>query len=84
MGLNIKNEDVHRLARELASATGESMTSAIRKALEERLERVERVREEQIAEKKRRLRKLLDSLPPVPPDVTSDHSELYDEYGLPK
>ena len=83
MGMNIKNEEVHRLARELAQATGESMTSAIQKALEEKLERLKRLRKEQIAEKKRRLREILDSLPPVPPGVTSDHSDLYDEDGLP-
>ena len=76
MGMNIKNEEVHRLAKELAQATGESMTSAIQKALEEKLERLKRLRKEQIAEKKRRLREILDSLPPVPPGVTSDHSDL--------
>jgi antitoxin VapB len=82
MGMNIKNSAVERLAKELAAETGESMTSAIKIAIEERLERVRHQRE--IAEKKRRLREILDSLPPPPPGVTSDHSDLYDEYGLPK
>ena len=40
MSLNIKNPEAHRLARELAEATGESMTSAVTEALRERLERV--------------------------------------------
>ena len=43
MGLNIKNEKAHRLARELARVTGESMTVAVSKAIRERLERVRRV-----------------------------------------
>jgi ribonuclease VapC len=40
MGLNIKNERVEKLARDLADATGETMTAAIGKALQERLDRV--------------------------------------------
>ena len=40
MGLNIKNEETHRLVQELARLTGESMTAAITQAVRERLERV--------------------------------------------
>ena len=36
MSLNIKDEDLYRLAREIARATGQSMTQAIREALQER------------------------------------------------
>lgn len=39
MALSIKNPEVDRLARELAEVTGENMTEAICKALEERLEK---------------------------------------------
>jgi antitoxin VapB len=42
MSLNIKSEDAHRLARELAALTGESMTVAVTEALRERIERVKR------------------------------------------
>lgn len=31
MGLNIKNEETHRLAQELAALTGESMTQAVKR-----------------------------------------------------
>ena len=41
MGLNIKNEDVERLAVEVAELAGETKTEAIRRALEERKERLE-------------------------------------------
>jgi len=34
MSLNIKSEQAHRLARELAQLTGESMTAAVEKAVE--------------------------------------------------
>lgn len=40
MALNIKDERTDRLARELATLTGESITVAARTALEERLHRV--------------------------------------------
>ncbi len=39
MALNIKNDEVDRLARELAKATGESITDAVLTAISERLER---------------------------------------------
>jgi antitoxin VapB len=39
MSLNIKNEETHRLARELAQLTGESVTMAVTISLKERLER---------------------------------------------
>lgn len=39
MALSIKSEVVERLARELAKETGESVTVAVRVALEERLRR---------------------------------------------
>ena len=40
VALNIKDEQTDRLARELAAATGESITVAARRAIEERLARV--------------------------------------------
>jgi antitoxin VapB len=42
MGLNIKTEEAHRLAKRLAKKTGESLTTAVTQALKERLARVER------------------------------------------
>ncbi|HYU26621.1 MAG TPA: type II toxin-antitoxin system VapB family antitoxin [Thermoanaerobaculia bacterium] len=40
MAMNIKNEKVERLAEELAHITGESKTTTILRALEERKERI--------------------------------------------
>ena len=82
MGLNIKNERVEKLAKEVAGETGETLTGAIQVALEERLVRLHRNRD--IEERRRRLREIVESFGPVPEGVTSDHSDLYDEWGLPK
>ncbi len=82
MGLNIKNERVHELARALSMATGKTMTAAIEEALEEKLRRLreEEGRENQIAE----VLAFIKSLGPPPPGLTSDHSDFYDERGLPE
>ncbi|MDR3440090.1 type II toxin-antitoxin system VapB family antitoxin [Telmatospirillum sp.] len=42
MSLNIKNDETHRLAQELAALTGESMTTAVTEAVRERLDRLHR------------------------------------------
>jgi antitoxin VapB len=81
MGLNIKNGDVQALARQVAAETGESLTGAIKVALEERLARLHRQRN--VDEKIRRIDAILAKLPPAPSGVTSDHSDLYDDNGLP-
>ena len=44
MHLNIKNDEAHKLATELARLTGESLTSAVTAALRERLARERRRR----------------------------------------
>ena len=41
MALNIKNEEVEKLAAALSKMTGENKTQVIRRALEERKERLE-------------------------------------------
>jgi antitoxin VapB len=42
--LNIKDPDTHALAKRLASLTGESMTKAVKRAIEQRLAQVETAR----------------------------------------
>lgn len=49
MSLNIKNEETHRLVRELAELTGESQTEAVTAAVRERLARVRNTEEERQA-----------------------------------
>jgi antitoxin VapB len=51
MSLNIKNEDAHRLAQELAALTGESMATAVTEAVRERLDRLRRERGAPLSER---------------------------------
>jgi antitoxin VapB len=84
MSLNIKNEEVHRLARELAALTGESMSAAVAEALRERLERVRRAKEGDLAERLLAIGK--DCAARLKEPFRSiDHGDLlYDERGLPR
>jgi antitoxin VapB len=83
MSLNIKNEEAHRLAQELARITGESMTVAVSEAIRERLERVRSSRKE-MAE---RIMEIAKECGPLwkEPYRSIDHGDLlYDEKGMPK
>ncbi len=57
MALNIRDREVSDLAREVADATGETMTQAVKTALRERLERV---REVDATEQQRRYDAIMD------------------------
>lgn len=84
MALNIKDAETDRLARELAAATGESITVAARRALEERLQRV-RARaaaqpaQQQLDELVRRGRARA-----VKDTRTAEEIVGYDDQGLPR
>jgi antitoxin VapB len=81
MQLNIHNPETHRLAKLLAEETGETITTAVTKALRERLDRVRReraIRRAFLIEIGRRCSALLKG-PPIDHDAL-----LYDENGLPK
>ena len=84
MGLNIKNEETHRMARELARLTGESMSAAVHEAIRERLERVRgRSNDEML----KRIIKIAKECGPrwKEPYRSTEHGDLlYDEKGLPK
>jgi antitoxin VapB len=83
MSLNIKDPEAHRLARNLAERTGETMTRAVTEALRERLARVSRAHEPETTANDllsigRRCAATLRGKP-------VDHgSLLYDERGLPR
>lgn len=77
MALNIKNEEVYRLARKLADQLGVSMTEAVRVALE-------RTVEEERTELMKRIEEIVAVTAPLLKDIP-DHGELlYDESGLPR
>ena len=84
MPLNIKNPEADRLVRELTQLTGESITDAVIKAMQERLER-ERSRRESgvLRQELRRIRERYQSLSIH--DARSAEEILgYDEAGLPR
>lgn len=84
--LNIKDAATIRLARELADATGESVTATIRKALE----REHREREEKVEQTITRVleigRQFRASLPAELQALSSKEwmDSIYDEDGLPE
>jgi antitoxin VapB len=84
MALSIKNDLTERLARQLARVTGESMTEAIQKALEERLDRLKHQGRSQIlANQLEEILRRVDQLP-VQDSRTVDEILGYDEHGLPR
>lgn len=84
MALSIKDPETERLARILAKLTGESITTATKRAIEERLRRVGAQSRrtallEEMAEIRRRWRAM-----PVLDDRTPEEILGYDERGLPR
>ena len=79
--LNIKDVALIAEAKELAAMLGTTATGAVREAVAEKLAREKAARQRKfeaimaIAEEASKL---------VPPGVTSDHRDLYDEHGLPR
>ena len=83
MALSIKSDEADRLARRLASTTGESLTEAVLVALRERLAREERRRRaDSIGERLERWTAEIAELPVLDPR-TPDEIIGYDEHGLP-
>jgi antitoxin VapB len=82
MSLNIKDPEAHRLAQQIARATGETMTRVVTEALRERLIRLER----------RSALAGVEELLAIAARAAShvkrpyvDHAELlHDEHGLPR
>lgn len=84
MSLNIKNEETHQLARELAQLTGETMTGAITIALREKLDKERRERSVKARiQKLRAIRERCRSLLKDGPSAVEHGDFLYDENGLP-
>jgi antitoxin VapB len=84
MSLNIKDEETHRLARELAQLTGESQTTAVMIAIRERLDRLHAAGHPSLAD---RLLAIGRNTAPhlKEPFRSAEHGELlYDEHGLPR
>ncbi len=86
MGLNIKNEEAERLARQLATATGETVTRAVAVAVAERLDRLRLLDQSAAAARAARVREIGRDAGPrwVEPYRSGDHGDLlYDNQGVP-
>ncbi|ARU39805.1 hypothetical protein CCB80_01060 [Armatimonadetes bacterium Uphvl-Ar1] len=85
MALNIKNEEVYRLARKLADQLGVSMTEAVRVALEQAIRRNESPTE--LEQRRTQVHTLLKEIRlaiPNMPSMREIDEEMYDEMGLPR
>jgi len=83
MSLNIKNEETHRRAKELARLAGETMTQAIDRAVVERLDRIKKKRNKaQLVERLLEIGRECAKLPVL--DKRRPEDMLYDRRGLPK
>lgn len=83
MALSIKDRETELLARRLAERTGETITMATKRALEERLRRTgSDARKAALLEDMEAMRRRLSALP-VLDDRTPDEIVGYDENGVP-
>ena len=82
--MDIKDEEIERLAREVAERAGESLTEAIRIALQERLQRLSG--RQRAATQREKLYEILHRVDAMPrkTDLTEDEILDYDEHGIPR
>jgi antitoxin VapB len=84
MSLNLKNQETHRLAHELAAMSGESLTTAVTVALRERLERLRQSKRGTLSDRLLKIGRDC-AVQLREPFLSIDHADLlYDEKGLPK
>jgi antitoxin VapB len=86
MAMNVKNDEVQQLTRELTSLTGETMTGALLVAVRERLERVRSEHADDVDDRARAILALGREIAPRLSGelARADHGDvLYDERGLP-
>jgi antitoxin VapB len=85
MGLSIKNAEVERMVREIATTRGVSMTEALKQVLAEEVERQRWAREADIAKKIAAVRAIQREIAAMPDISTMTDDEIlgYDENGIP-
>ena len=85
MGMNIKDQETHDIARELASLTGQSLTEAIKPALRHELKRAKIARARRARPLAERLDEIALRCAALPDSDARTPEEMigYDERGLP-
>ncbi len=83
--LNIKDDEAHALAAELARRTGQSMTDAVKDALRERLKREQsgRAQSDRVVERVMEIARRAASRPLLDPRLPDDIIG-YDDLGIPR
>lgn len=86
MSLNIKNAETYRLVKELADATGESMTAAVTDAVRRRLAELRVERGDEGIDLERALALTAEIRERLGADYLARDfdAQLYDERGLPR
>lgn len=84
MGISVKNQRVEAEIRLLADKMGVSLTEAIEAGVQTKLAELAAAREADLVRRRAVIAEIQDRVARhMPPGVTSDHSDLYDEFGLP-
>jgi antitoxin VapB len=83
MALSIKDPEADRLARQVAKATGETLTLAVIQSLRERLARLRRRRGPALGEELLKIGRRCARLP-MQDQRSADEIVGYDEHGLPR
>ncbi len=87
MSLNIKNPETYRLVKELADATGQTMTGAVTEAVRQQLQQLRAIRDDDV---ETRLARLLELAGEIRRGAPAGYFEqdfdlvLYDDMGLPR
>lgn len=86
--LNIRSDRAYETARRLAQRYETTTTKIVEDALEEyqarRIAPSRNITEEEVEASVREMERIVEALRPfVKPGATSDHSDMYDENGLP-
>jgi antitoxin VapB len=86
LGVIIKNTKAEAKIRKLARRTGETLTAAVERAVDERIARLPRPRRKGRLDRRKLARVLayFDSLPKTNEHLTNDEIIGYDKYGIPK
>jgi len=84
--LNVRSDDAYRIAHEIAEQLEVTTTEAVERALRDygaRLPAKKGMTPTQRAEYEALMALAAKSAKAAKPGATSDHSDMYDEYGLP-
>jgi hypothetical protein len=84
--LNIRNDEVYSLAHHIADQLGKPLTEAVLTALRDygsKMPKVEEMTPTQRAEHEALRALSREAAKHKKPGATSDHSDMYDEFGLP-